>query len=152
MGNGSFPGVKSGRGVTLTPHPLLMPWSWKGRAIPLLPLWAVRPVQSVSACTRVHFTFTFTIYSGRKKLTPHCRCVNIKIRWDDEHSKPPEEIIQIYNNLWNDQSSLSVYDGTVHRCSHNLLPVQPGARIQRIRFYTSSGIDGIRTDTSRCHI
>ena len=28
-------------------------------AIPLLPLWAVRPVQSLSACTRVHFTFTF---------------------------------------------------------------------------------------------
>ena len=46
MGTGSFPGVKSGRGVTLTPHPLLVPWSWKGRAIPLLPQWAVRPVQS----------------------------------------------------------------------------------------------------------
>ena len=55
MGTGSFPGVKSGRGVTLTPHPLLQPWSWKSRAIPLL-LWAVRPVQSLSACTRVHFT------------------------------------------------------------------------------------------------
>jgi hypothetical protein len=27
------------------------------RAIPLLPLWAVRPVQSLSAYTRVHFTF-----------------------------------------------------------------------------------------------
>jgi hypothetical protein len=27
MGTGSFPGVKRGRGVTLTPHPLLMPWS-----------------------------------------------------------------------------------------------------------------------------
>jgi hypothetical protein len=27
------------------------------RAIPLLPLWAVRPVQSLSACRRVHFTF-----------------------------------------------------------------------------------------------
>ena len=26
MGTGSFPGVKSGRGVTLTPHPLLVPW------------------------------------------------------------------------------------------------------------------------------
>jgi hypothetical protein len=26
----------------------------KKRAIPLLPLWAVRPVQSLSACTRVH--------------------------------------------------------------------------------------------------
>ena len=59
MGTGSFPRVKSGRGVTLTPHPLLVTWSWKSRAIPLLPLWAVRPVQSLSACTRVHFTFTF---------------------------------------------------------------------------------------------
>jgi hypothetical protein len=29
MGTGSFPGVKSGRGVTLTPHPLLVPWSKK---------------------------------------------------------------------------------------------------------------------------
>jgi hypothetical protein len=31
------------------------------RAIPLLPLRAVQPVQSLSACTRVHFTFTFTL-------------------------------------------------------------------------------------------
>jgi len=41
MGTGSFLRVKSDRGVTLTPHPLLVPWSWKSRAIPLLPLWAV---------------------------------------------------------------------------------------------------------------
>ena len=27
MGTGSCPEVKSGRGVTLTPHPLLVPWS-----------------------------------------------------------------------------------------------------------------------------
>jgi hypothetical protein len=27
MGSGTFPGVKSGRGVTLTPHPLLVPRS-----------------------------------------------------------------------------------------------------------------------------
>ena len=40
MGTGSFPGVKSGRGVTLTPHLLLVPWSRKSRAIPLLPLRA----------------------------------------------------------------------------------------------------------------
>jgi hypothetical protein len=114
----SFLGVKSGRGVTLTTHLLLVSlvmkeWSYtstplmgrtacterqclyKGdlylyltvelylyspyglyglyrasvpvqgctlhlpysRTIPLLPLWAVRPVQSLSACTRVHFTF-----------------------------------------------------------------------------------------------
>ena len=58
-----FPGGKSGRGVTLTPQLLLVPWSWKVRAIPLLPLLAVRPVQSFSACTRVHITFTFTSYS-----------------------------------------------------------------------------------------
>jgi len=56
MGSGSFPGVKSGRGVTLTPHPLLVTWSWKSKAIPLLPLQAVRPLQSPNACTRVHFT------------------------------------------------------------------------------------------------
>ena len=54
MGTRSFPGVKSGRGVTLTLHLLLVPWSRKSRAIPLLPLWAGRPVQSLSACTRVH--------------------------------------------------------------------------------------------------
>ena len=53
-------GVKSGQGVKLTPHPFLVPWSRKSRAIPLLPLWAVRPVQSLSACTTVHFTFTYT--------------------------------------------------------------------------------------------
>jgi len=27
MGTGSFPGVRSGRDVTLTPHLLLVPWS-----------------------------------------------------------------------------------------------------------------------------
>ena len=62
IGTGSFLGVKNGRGVTLTPHPLLVPWSRKGRVIPLLPLWAKRPVQSLSACTRVQFTFTFTTH------------------------------------------------------------------------------------------
>jgi hypothetical protein len=56
-GTGSFPGVNSGRGVTLTSHHLLVPWSWKSKAIPILPLWAVRPVQSLSSCTRVHSSF-----------------------------------------------------------------------------------------------
>ena len=59
MGTGSFPGVKSGRGVTLTPHPLLCRGQEKSKAIPLLSLWAVRPVQSLSASTRVHFTLPF---------------------------------------------------------------------------------------------
>ena len=60
-GTGSLPGVKSSRGVALTPHHFLVPWSRKGRAIPLLPLWAIRPVQSLSACTRVKFN-PFTLY------------------------------------------------------------------------------------------
>jgi hypothetical protein len=70
MNTGSFPGVRNGRGVTLTPHPLLVSWSRKGRAIPLLPLWAVRPVQSLSACARMHSTFTF-YYTGPQSCKPH---------------------------------------------------------------------------------
>ena len=53
VGTGSFPGLKSGQGMMLTPHPLLVPQLWKGRAVPLQPVWAVR----LGACTRVHFTF-----------------------------------------------------------------------------------------------
>jgi hypothetical protein len=64
MGTGSFPEVKSSQGVTLTPHPLPVLWTWKSRAKPLLPLWAVRPVQSLSACTRMHFTYTFMTQSS----------------------------------------------------------------------------------------
>ena len=73
IGTGSFPGVKNGRGVTLTPHPLLVPQARKGRAIPLLPLWAVRPVQSFSACTRV--TFTTSLYSYKYSTV----CVYIQL-------------------------------------------------------------------------
>ena len=52
MGTGSFPGVKYGRGILLTIHPLLVPWSWKSRAIPLPTHWATtEPVTG-------NFTFT----------------------------------------------------------------------------------------------
>ena len=40
MGTGSFPGAKCGRSVLLTTHALLVPGSWKSRAIPLFSLWA----------------------------------------------------------------------------------------------------------------
>jgi len=56
MENTAFTNIKFGGTHS---HPLLVQWSWKGRAIPLLPLWVVRPVESLSACTRVTFTFTF---------------------------------------------------------------------------------------------
>jgi len=61
MGTGSFSGVNSGLGLTLTPHLLLVQWSRKSRAILLLPLWAVRSLQSLSACKRVNFTYKVVI-------------------------------------------------------------------------------------------
>jgi len=53
-----FPGGKEQPGRDADPSPLLVWWSRKGGAIPLLPLRAVQPVQSLSACARVPFTFT----------------------------------------------------------------------------------------------
>jgi len=46
MGTGSFPGVKCGRGVLLTTHPLLALRSWKRRAITLPPVWATKAGQN----------------------------------------------------------------------------------------------------------
>ena len=43
--------------------------------LPLLPLWAVQPVQSLSVCTRLHFIFTYTSTPsmGRTACTePQC--------------------------------------------------------------------------------
>jgi len=87
----SFRGVQSGRGVTLTPHPLLVPWSSKSRAIPLLPLWAVRPVQSLSACTRVHFTFTVALTSV------NTRCIDTCIF---THTGILNKVVSIFTDIW----------------------------------------------------
>jgi len=90
MGSESFPEVKCGLGVTLTTYPLLVPWSRKRRAIPVLPLWAVRSVQNLSACTRVHFTFyPFT-----------------KVKIILPFSPPPPSSAEI-NNTWSLTSALS---------------------------------------------
>jgi hypothetical protein len=70
MGTRSFPGVKSGRCVTLTPHPFPVPWSWKSRAIPLLPQWAFRlyratmPVQGYTL-QRWCFVVCLWVVAGR---------------------------------------------------------------------------------------
>ena len=53
MGKGSFPGVKCGRGLLLTTHPLLVPRSWKSRAIPLPIIWATPGLKWY------HFNFIF---------------------------------------------------------------------------------------------
>jgi hypothetical protein len=57
IGTGSSQGVKSGRGLTLTSHPLTVPLVMKEYNYTSTPLWAIRSVQSLSACTRVHFTW-----------------------------------------------------------------------------------------------
>jgi len=82
MGTRSFPEVKSGQGVTLTSHPILGPWSRNISVIPLLPVWAIHPVQSISACTRVDFTFTFYLIN----LSKNCKGTNLmKISFSTEH-------------------------------------------------------------------
>ena len=71
MDAGSFPGVKSGWGDMLIPHPLLVSWSRKSRAIPLLPLWAVWSVQSLSACTvQLYLYSPQCLYSTAIPLLP----------------------------------------------------------------------------------
>jgi len=99
MGTGFFPGVKSGRGVTLTRQPLPVPWSWKSRAIPLLPLWAVRPVQSLSACTRVYFTFTFNV-----SFILHRLAQNRQIASDKGHNIT--SIFAVRGRYWSSTQSL----------------------------------------------
>ena len=64
------PGLSRGKqrpGRDADPSPLLLPWPRKGRSIPLLPLWAAPPVQSLSACTRVHFTLPLTEFQSLMK-------------------------------------------------------------------------------------
>ena len=56
MGTGSIPGVKSGRGVTLTLHPLQVTWSRKSTAVPLLPLLYHR------ACTEPQCLYKGALY------------------------------------------------------------------------------------------
>ena len=72
-----FPGGKEWPGRDTDPSP---PSSTmvKGRAIPLLHLWAVWPVQSLSACTRV--TFTFTLWYKKHEASP----LYFKISWHFE--------------------------------------------------------------------
>ena len=51
-------------GRDANPSLLLVPWTRKRRATPLLPLWAVRPVQSLSACTRAHSIYFYLTAEG----------------------------------------------------------------------------------------
>jgi hypothetical protein len=91
-----FPRGKERPGRDADPSPLLVPWSRKGRAIPLLPLWAVRPVQSLSACTRVQFSLylhSLVIINQLNKIT-----VNLQQKY----------VVSIYYSLQNISADLGV--------------------------------------------
>ena len=62
MGTGSFPGVKCGRGVTLTPHSLLAPRSWKSRAIPLPPSGPQPGLNGVTLPFLLYINLHYTAY------------------------------------------------------------------------------------------
>jgi len=71
VGTGSFPGAKRRPERDANPSTLLVPWSRKSRAIPLLPLWAVRPVQSFGACTvQLYLYSPQCLYSTAIPLLP----------------------------------------------------------------------------------
>ena len=111
MDDGSFPEVKGGRGVTLIPHPLLVSWPRKSRAIPLLPLWAVRPVQSLSACTRAHFTFTFYLkgFTYRHDLTLSMQAYFLLSRLSDRELLFYSRILSLQKAKKNKISKISRY-------------------------------------------
>ena len=56
-----FPRVKKRPGRDSKSSPLLVTWSRKSWALPVLRLRAVQPEQSLSDCTRVHFNLLFTL-------------------------------------------------------------------------------------------
>ena len=83
MGTGSFPGGKVRPGRDAEPSPLLVPWSGKSRAMLVLPLWAVRPVQGV-----LYF------YQGRT------RGFRFTTNWINGGKWPKETQKKTHNRLW----------------------------------------------------
>jgi len=65
MGTESFPGVKSGRGVTLTPHPLLLPLAMKEYS------YTSTPPMGRTACTELQ-----CLYKGALYLYFYCHLVS----------------------------------------------------------------------------
>ena len=68
IGTGSFPEVKCGRGVLLTTQPLLVPRSWKSRAIPLPhPLGHTGPITG-----KLYLTFQVTDVTKQVRMAQLC--------------------------------------------------------------------------------
>jgi hypothetical protein len=99
--------------MTLTPHSLLVLWSWKGRAIPLLPSWAVWPVQSLSACTRAHFLYLYQLISCTAGII-----WSLASWWD-----APENLVCSKSNVFIFNPSMMFLDGDL--LQYGLLCILP---------------------------
>ena len=78
-----FPGVKYGRAVLLTTHPLLVPWSWKSRAIPLPTLWAT--TWPVTGTLYLFYLYTrWFKYDGTDVCVNKPHCAAAVRPWDSE--------------------------------------------------------------------
>ena len=84
-----FPGGKERSGRDADLSTLLVPWSKKSRTMPLLPLWALWPVQSLSACTTVYFyclqkltlqcyVLDYVLLTQHKKVSDHLFVCDIR--------------------------------------------------------------------------
>ena len=73
MGTGSFPGVKSGRGVTLTPHPFLVPMVMKEYS------YTQTPPMGRTACTEPQCLYKGALYPYLPKFLFRIQVEDIKI-------------------------------------------------------------------------
>ena len=110
MGTGSLPGVKSGRGLTLYPQPLRVPWSRKSRAIPLIPLWSVRPVQSLCALYLFYYcgrTLTLILLTWRMWWAP-----NNASKWQMGFTLEFKVLISVekYQLFLNNNKTINLYE------------------------------------------
>ena len=145
MGTGSFPGVKSRRGVTLTPPPLLMSWSRKRRAIPLLPLWALRPVQSLSACTvQLYLYSPYRTYSLYRTSVPVQYSYTSTPAMDRTACTEPQCLyngaLYLYLYLYSPYGPYSLYRTSVpvQRCTLPLpIPLLPLWTVQPVQSFSA---------------
>jgi hypothetical protein len=82
------------------------------RAIPLHPLWAVRSLQSLSACTRVHFIFTLLRESEYWLISHKNSCIFrrflLSYRWTWLETNTRHYPIRVYLMLTTNCTSQSV--------------------------------------------
>jgi len=119
--------------VMLNPHLFLVPWSGKIRAISLLPLSTVRPVQSLSACTMLHFSFTYTSNSPMDRTA----CTEPQCLYNGA--------LYLYIYLYSPYGPYSLYRAPVpvQRCTLTLpIPLLP--------LWTARPIQSLSACTQRC--